>query len=162
MLNLISAFLASFTVDIFSSTISKVVALASIMPIVSGMGGNAGTQSLSVTIRAIALDEDDESSFLVITKYLLTGLINGAIIGTVCGSIVYLMFGNIYISIIILLSMIGNYVIACLVGYLIPKALKALKIDPALASSILLTAITDICGFFLFLGLASLFIDKLV
>lgn len=162
LVNLISAFLASFTVDMFSSTISKVVALASIMPIVSGMGGNAGTQSLAVTIRAIALDEDDEAAFVVILKYLLTGLINGTIIGTTCGAIVYIMFGNIYISLIILMSMIGNYIIACLVGYLIPKILKAINIDPAMASSIILTAITDICGFFLFLGLASIFIDKLV
>lgn len=95
LVNLISAFLASFTVDMFSSTISKVVALASIA-FHSGMGGNAGTQSLAVTIRAIALDEDDEAAFVVILKYLLTGLINGTTIGITCGAIVYVMFEYIY------------------------------------------------------------------
>lgn len=162
LINLLTAFLASFTVGLFSSTIDKVVALAAAMPIVSGMGGNAGTQSLAVTIRSIALGEQENSDNLSISiKYILVGLINGILLGVVCGFIVYFMFGLKYLSLVILLSMIGNCIIACLVGYLIPVILKVLKIDPAMASAVLLTTVTDVCGFFLFLGLATVFIDKL-
>lgn len=163
LINLFTAFLASFTVGLFSGTIDKVVALAAAMPIVSGMGGNAGTQSLAVTIRSIALGEYENNENLRISiKYILVGLINGLILGLVCGFIIYFMFGLKYLSLVILLSMIGNCIIACLVGYLIPVILKILNIDPAMASAVLLTTVTDVCGFFLFLGLATMFIDKLI
>ncbi|WP_082680491.1 magnesium transporter [Oceanivirga salmonicida] len=163
LINLLTAFLAAFTVRMFSTTIDKVVALAVTMPIVSGMGGNVGTQSLAVTIRSIALgDYDSDENLIISLKYVALGFINGIILGVVCGSIVYFMFGIPYLSLIILLSMIGNCIIACLIGYLIPVGLKVLKIDPAMASSVLLTTVTDVCGFFLFLGLASLFIEKLI
>lgn len=163
MINLITAFLASFTVGLFSSTIDKVVALAVSMPIVSGMGGNAGTQSLAVTIRSIALGEyENDENLQVSLKYVALGFINGILLGVVCGTIIYFMFGKVYLSLVILLSMVGNCIIACLVGYLIPVGLKILNIDPAMASAVLLTTITDVCGFFLFLGLATLFINKLI
>lgn len=162
LINLLTAFLASFTVGIFQNTIDKVVALAVTMPIVSGMGGNAGTQALAVTIRSIALGEYDNSDNILISlKYVLLGLINGTTIGIICGVIISIAFKNMYLGIVILLSMIGNCIIACLVGYLIPIGLKTIKIDPAMASAVILTTVTDVCGFFLFLGLATMFVTKL-
>lgn len=162
LINLCTAFLSSFTVGLFSTTIDKVVALAVTMPIVSGIGGNAGTQSLAVTVRAIALGEHEgDRKFAITIKYIVLGFINGIILGLICGSIIYIRFRSFYLSLIILLSMIGNCIIACMIGFLIPTGLKMLNIDPAMASSIVLTAITDTCGFFLFLGLASVFISKL-
>lgn len=162
VINLVTAFLASFTVGLFSNTIDAVIALAAAMPIVSGMGGNAGTQSLAVAIRSIALGEYEEGQFSVVLKYFITGLINGTILGILCGTIIYIIYKNIFLSLIILLSMIGNLIIACIMGYAIPFILKALKIDPAMASAVILTTITDVLGFFLFLGLATVFITKLV
>lgn len=162
LINLLTAFLASFTVGLFQNTIDKVVALAVTMPIVSGMGGNAGTQALAVTIRSIALGEYDGNDNLEISiKYIVLGFINGLLIGIVCALIISLAFQNIYLGVVILLSMIGNCIIACLVGYLIPIGLQAMNIDPAMASAVILTTVTDVCGFFLFLGLATMFITKL-
>ncbi|WP_156299505.1 magnesium transporter [Streptobacillus canis] len=162
-INLVTAFLASFTVGLFSETIDAVVALAVSMPIVSGMGGNAGTQSLAVTIRSIALDESDsDDSWKISLKYIALGFINGIVLGVICAIAIYFFYKSFYLSFVIFLAMIGNCVIACLVGYLIPVGLKLAKIDPAMASAVVLTTITDICGFFLFLGLATVFLDKLV
>lgn len=162
LINLLTAFLASFTVGLFQNTIDKVVALSVTMPIVSGMGGNAGTQALAVTIRSIALGEYDGNDNLEISiKYIVLGFINGLLIGIVCALIISLAFQNIYLGVVILLSMIGNCIIACLVGYLIPIGLQAMNIDPAMASAVILTTVTDVCGFFLFLGLATMFITKL-
>lgn len=163
LINLVTAFLASFTVGLFSKTIDTVVALAVAMPIVSGMGGNAGTQSLAVTIRSIALGEYyEDENFEVSIRYIFLGFLNGIVLGIICGIIIYFMFGNKYLSLIIFLSMIGNCIIASLVGYLIPIGLKAIKVDPAMASAVLLTTITDVCGFFLFLGLATIYLHKLI
>ena len=163
LINLVTAFLASFTVGLFSKTIDTVVALAVAMPIVSGMGGNAGTQSLAVTIRSIALGEYyEDENFEVSIRYVFLGFLNGIVLGIICGIIIYFMFYNKYLSIIIFLSMIGNCIIASLVGYLIPIGLKAIKVDPAMASAVLLTTITDVCGFFLFLGLATIYLPKLI
>lgn len=162
LINLITAFLASFTVGLFSQTIDKVVALAVVMPIVSGMGGNAGTQALTVTIRGIALDNLNDEKLKTILKYTFIGIFNGTVLGIICGGIIYVMYHNIYLSFIIFLAMIGNFIIACVVGYLIPILLKAMKIDPAMASAVILTTLTDVFGFLQFLGLATIFINKLV
>ena len=165
MINLCTAFLASFTVGLFSGTIARVVALASAMPIVAGMGGNAGTQTLTVTIRGIALGEvDAEDQFenlKIVFKELRVGLINGACLGIITGFIMYIIHGNPFFGLIIFLAMMGNLVVACTVGFLVPVTLKYLKIDPALASAVVLTTFTDICGFFMFLGLATIFINKI-
>ena len=165
-MNLITAFIASTTVSLFSDTISKVVALAAAMPIVAGLGGNAGTQTLAVTIRGIALGEldaeDTKDNAKIVLKELTVGLINGATLGLITGIIMFVLHGNPFLGLIIFLAMIGNMALACTIGFLVPVTLKFLKIDPALASSVLLTAFTDTCGFFMFLGLATLFIDKLV
>ena len=163
VVNLGTAFLASFVVGTFQGTISKAVILATAMPIVAGMGGNAGTQSLTVTIRGIALGELSMiDNHKMVVKQIFVGFINGAVLGFITGSIMFIVNKNIFLGLIIFLAMIGNLTIACLTGFLIPVTLKRLKIDPALASAVLLTTFTDVCGFFLFLGLAQIFIQKLV
>ena len=161
--NLITAFIASTTVSLFSSTISRVVILAAAMPIVAGMGGNAGTQTLAVTIRGIALGElDPKDTLRLVVKELTVGVINGAVLGILTGFIMLLLHGNPFLGIIIFLAMTGNMALACTIGFLVPVTLKFLKIDPALASAVILTTFTDTCGFFMYLGLATLFINKLL
>ena len=162
-INLITAFIASTTVGLFSDTISKVVILAAAMPIVAGMGGNAGTQTLSVTIRGIALGElDTKDTLRIVLKELMVGIINGATLGLLTGFVMFLLHGNPFLGVIIFLAMMGNMALACSIGFLVPVTLKYLKIDPALASSVILTTFTDTCGFFMYLGLATLFINKLM
>ena len=162
VINLATAFLASFVIGLFSNTVEKVVILSSIMTIISGMGGNAGTQALSVTIRALALGEVDlKDTIGIIGKTLLVGAINGAILGLLCGGILWILYGNFYMGLIVFLAMIGNLVIACMIGFLIPITLKALKIDPAMASAVVLTTATDCFGFLIFLSLATVFLNKL-
>lgn len=161
--NLITAFLASMTVKAFESTIAQVVALSSIMSIVTGMGGNAGTQTVSIIIRNIAMGKVELKDALhLIVKQIAIGLINGAIIGIATGTIVTIIYGNIYLGLIIFLAMIANLVISGICGILIPLGLHKLKIDPALSSSIFLTTATDVLGFFIFLSLANLFLTHLV
>lgn len=162
-INLATAFLATFTVNLFESTIAKVVALAAAMPIVAGMGGNAGSQTLSIVIRGIALGEIDfQDNWKLLFKEALIGIINGAATGLVTGIILYLMYGNYYLGLIIFLAMILNLFAAGLFGFLIPLGLKLVGIDPALASAIFLTTVTDVFGFFVFLGLAKLFLPFLI
>ncbi|MFP4021769.1 MAG: magnesium transporter [Halanaerobium sp.] len=162
-INLATAFLATFTVALFEDVISQVVALAAAMPIVAGMGGNAGTQTLSIVIRGIALGEIDfKDNWKLLFKEALVGIINGAATGLVTGFILYLMYGNYYLGLIIFLAMILNLLIAGMFGFLIPLALQSFGIDPALASAIFLTTVTDVFGFFVFLGLARAFIVFLV
>ena len=98
----------------------------------------------------------------IVGKNILVGVITGSILGILCGAIMYFIFGNFYLGLIIFLAMIGNLVLACIIGFLVPVTLKALKIDPAMASAVLLTTVTDTCGFFLFLGLATVFLNKLI
>jgi len=163
IVNLVTAFLASLTVKIFEGTIAKVVALSAIMSIVTGMGGNAGTQTVSIIIRNIAMGKVElKDSLRLVIKEILLGLINGAIIGIITGIIVTLIYGNWYLGIIIFLSMIGNLVISGICGILVPLVLDKLKLDPALASSIFLTTATDVLGFFIFLSLAQIFLPKLI
>ena len=163
LVNLITAFLASLTVKAFENTIAKVVALSAIMSIVTGMGGNAGTQTVSIIIRNLAIGKVKfkEVGHLILKEVVL-GLINGAVIGLVTGVIVTMIYHNIYLGLIIFLAMIGNLIISGFFGLVIPIALEKLKIDPALSSSIFLTTATDVLGFFLFLSLASVFLTKLL
>lgn len=163
IVNLVTAFLASLTVKIFEGTIAQVVALSAIMSIVTGMGGNAGTQTVSIIIRNIAMGKVElKDSFRLVIKEIILGLFNGAIIGILTGIIVTLIYGNYYLGIIIFLSMIGNLVISGICGILVPLVLAKLKLDPALASSIFLTTATDVLGFFIFLSLAQVFLPKLI
>lgn len=162
-INLATAFMASFTVGLFEDVIVQVVALAAAMPIVAGMGGNAGTQTLSVVIRSIALGEVElKKNWKLVFKEIALGIVNGAATGIVTGLILYLKYGNPYLGLIIFAAMIGNLVIAGFFGFLIPLLLKVAGIDPALASAIFLTTATDVFGFFLFLGLAKSFLAFLV
>lgn len=163
IVNLVTAFLASLTVKIFEGTIAQVVALSAIMSIVTGMGGNAGTQTVSIIIRNIAMGKVElKDSFRLVIKEIILGLFNGAIIGILTGIIVTLIYGNYYLGIIIFLSMIGNLIISGICGILVPLVLAKLKLDPALASSIFLTTATDVLGFFIFLSLAQVFLPKLI
>lgn len=161
--NLATAFLATFTVTLFEDVISQVVALASAMPIVAGMGGNAGAQTLSIVIRGIALGEIDfKDNWKLLFKEAMVGIINGAATGVFTGLILFLMYDNYYLGIIIFFAMIFNLLIAGMFGFLIPLSLQSLGIDPALASSIFLTTVTDVFGFFVFLGLARMFLVYLI
>ena len=162
-INLLTAFLASMTVKSFENTIAQVVALSSIMSIVTGMGGNTGTQTVSIIIRNIAMGKVDlKDAFHLIKKQILVGMINGAVIGIVTGIIICIIYGNIYLGIIIFVAMIANLVASGICGTLIPLILRKLKIDPALSSSIFLTTVTDVLGFFIFLSLANLFLPYLI
>lgn len=162
-INLLTAFLASMTVKSFENTIAQVVALSSIMSIVTGMGGNTGTQTVSIIIRNIAMGKVDlKDAFYLIKKQILVGMINGAVIGIVTGIIISIIYGNIYLGIIIFGAMVANLVISGICGTLIPLILRKLKIDPALSSSIFLTTVTDVLGFFIFLSLANLFLPYLI
>ena len=162
MINLGTAFLAAFTVTLFESVIAQVVALASSMSIVTGMGGNAGNQSLSVVVRGIALGElDFKKSWPLVFREMLVGITQGAIIGVLAGIILYMKVGNIMFGVIIFMAMVMNMLIATSFGFLIPLIIKRFNFDPALGSSIFLTASTDIFGFFIFLSLAKLFLPYL-
>ena len=163
LVNLITAFLASMTVKSFESTIAQVVALSSIMSIVTGMGGNAGTQTVSIIIRNIAMKKVElKDSLPLLKKQMLLGLINGACIGAITGVIVTIIYSNIYLGIILFLAMIANLIISGICGILIPLVLNKMKIDPALSSTIFLTTVTDVLGFFVFLSLANIFLPHLI
>ena len=162
-INLLTAFIAASAIALFDDVIAQVAALASMMTIVSGMGGNAGTQTLSLAIQGITLGEIDlKNDWKLVFKEVAVGLLDGAAIGLVTGIVFYFRYGNIYLGLIILLAMTGNLIIAGLSGFLIPLVIKKLGADPALSSSIFLTTMTDTCGFFIFLGLAKLFLPLLL
>ncbi|WP_322622540.1 magnesium transporter [Aedoeadaptatus coxii] len=163
VINLVTAFMASAVVSMFESTISQVVALAAAMPIVTGMGGNAGNQALSIVLTSLARDEITlEDDLPLIIKEVGLGIFNGAIIGLIAGFVLYLKYHNVFLGLIILVAMILNMVIAGVVGFLLPLIFDKMKIDPAISSPIFLTTATDICGFFIFLGLASVILPKLM
>lgn len=163
VINLATAFLASFTVSAFEDTIAQVVALAAVMPIITGMGGNAGSQTMSITLRGITLGEINlKDDWKLVAKQICIGLIDGAAIGIITGLIISMKYGNRFLGLIILASMIINIIVGGMFGFFVPLVLKALKVDPALASSIFLTTATDVLGFFAFLGLANIFLPYLI
>lgn len=156
--NLLTAFIASAVIKIFDQTIDQVVALAVLMPIVASMGGVAGSQTLTVVIRGLALGQISRSNTRwLVTKELTVGFFNGVIWAIVVAIAATLWFHDEKIGIIIAMAMIVNLITAGLAGAVLPIALKALKIDPALAGSVALTTITDVVGFMSFLGLATYF-----
>ena len=161
--NLITAFLASLTVKIFEGTIAQVVALSSIMSIVTGMGGNAGTQTFTIIIRNIAMGKVTlKDSKKLLMKQIIVDVVNGMAIGLVTGLIVWAIYGNFFLGVIIFLAMIANLIISGACGILIPLILDKLHVDPALSSSIFLTTATDVLGFFIFLSLANVFLNFLL
>lgn len=163
LINLGTALLAAFTVSRFSETISSYVALASLMPIVAGIGGNAGTQSLTVVVRALALGEISvRGNWRVLVKQIGVGLFSGLICGVVMGGIAYAWHRNPWLSLILWMAMTANLVLAGLFGSLVPITLRKLKLDPALGSSIFVTMATDVGGFLTFLGLSTLLLHHLL
>ena len=158
LLNLFTAFLATWVISIFGATIEQMVALAFLMPIVASMGGNAGMQTLAVTIRAIATQELSTENFTkTVSKEFTIGVLNGIIFAVISALVVQLWFKDINLTIIIAVSMILNMIVAGLFGILVPVSLKKFKIDPAIASSVFVTTITDVIGFLSFLGVGAYF-----
>ena len=156
LLNLFTALLATWVISNFGASIEQMVALAFLMPIVASMGGNAGMQTLAVTIRAIAKKELSASNFnRVVGKEFIIVILNGIIFALITAFIVHLWFKEFSLSLLIGISMVLNMIVAGLFGILVPVSLKKMNIDPALASSVFVTTITDVIGFLSFLGLGS-------
>ena len=159
-INLLTAILASSVISVFNASIEKVVALAILMPIVASMGGNAGTQTLTVTVRLIATKELISSNVKkIITKEFLVGFFNGLIFAIITSLAIFVWFKDFRLSILIAVAMIINMTVAGLFGILIPVVLNKVKIDPAIASSVFVTTVTDVFGFLSFLGLASFILN---
>lgn len=157
LLNLGTAILAAIVIGQFTDVISKFVILAAYMPIVAGMGGNAATRTLGVTIRAIALGEINQlNTWRIISKEILAGATNGLMTGIIMGLVSYIFSQSLTLSLIIIAAMTFNLFVAALGGVVIPLVMRAFKIDPALASTVFVTTMTDIGGFFSFLGLSTL------
>ncbi|MFT5395715.1 MAG: magnesium transporter [Gammaproteobacteria bacterium] len=158
-INLLTAFLAAWVIGRFEDTIQELVALAVLMPVVAGMGGIAGSQTLTIAIRGIALGQIVKTNIKpLLIKELTVGTINGVLWSCVVATIVILWFDNILLGIVIGVSMIINLVIAALAGASIPLVLKRFGIDPAIAGGVILTTVTDVVGFMTFLGLATIFL----
>lgn len=156
-INLLTAFLAASVVGRFEATIEKVVALAVLMPIVAGMGGNAGTQVLALMIRGLALGQVGASNIgALLWKELRVAMLNGLALGTVLAGVVWLWFDDLALSGVIFAALLFNLMAASLAGVAVPLTLRRLGFDPALASSIFLTTVTDVLGFLAFLGLGTL------
>jgi magnesium transporter len=156
--NLLTAFIAASVINLFQGTIEKVVALAVLMPIVASMGGIAGTQTLTVLVRAIAMGRVTQSNARwLLARELLAGAVNGIAWAIVVAIAAALWFGDTTLGLIIAIAIVINLVTAGFVGALLPMTLQRMKIDPALAGGVILTTVTDVVGFLAFLGLASLF-----
>jgi magnesium transporter len=163
LVNLCTAFSAGAVVGLFEGTLEQMVGLAIFLPVVAGVGGNGGIQTLTVITRAIALGEIEFSSGLrAVGKEMWVGLVVGAAAGTISGAVAYLLHGNLYMGLVLLLAMMMTMVTASLVGAAVPLILKALNQDPALGSGILVTFAADALGFFSFLGIATLLLNRLV
>ncbi len=155
-INLLTAIAASLVIGLFESTLQSYVALAVLMPIVASMGGNAGTQTLTVVVRQLALgDISPKNAYSTIKKELIIALFNGMGFALVMGIIAFAWFGESMLGIVIAMSMVINLFAAGFFGSVVPLALKRLGVDPAVGSTVVLTTVTDIVGFFSFLGLAN-------
>ncbi|AOM39624.1 magnesium transporter [Xenorhabdus hominickii] len=158
-INLCTAFVASRVIGLFEHTISQLVALATLMPIVAGIGGNTGNQTITMIVRALALHQIQTGSYsYLLLRELGVALINGVIWGGLMGIITYLLYGDLAMGGVMTMAMILNLLMAALMGVLIPFIMMKLRRDPAIGSSVMITAITDTGGFFIFLGLATLFL----
>jgi len=158
-INLVTAFMASRVIGLFEDSIEKLVALAALMPIVAGIGGNSGNQTITMIVRAMALDQvSTGNTSRLIRKELGVGLVNGIVWGGVIGVVAYLLYDSWSLGVVMTAAMVLNLLLAALMGVLIPMTLVRLGRDPALGASVMITAVTDSGGFFIFLGLASLFL----
>ncbi len=157
--NLVTALAASFVIGLFEGTIEQLVALAVLMPIVASMGGNAGTQTLTVAVRSLAMkDLSSVNAVRFVGKELLIGAMNGVFFAFLVAAVAWFWFDSAQLAIIIAVAMVINMIVAGLSGTLIPLTLDRLKVDPAIASSVFLTTVTDLIGFLSFLGLAAFFL----
>lgn len=159
--NLGTAFAAAATVGLFQGTIAQHAILAAFMPIVAGMGGNAGTQTITVIIRSLALgDIAPHDALPALRKEILVGLANGVAIGGVLALAVWLVTGNTALALVLGSALMLNLLAAATAGVCVPLLLRVLRVDPALASAVFTTTVTDVLGFFFFLGLATIFITR--
>lgn len=157
MVNLLTVIVASVAIGFFEQTIEKIVALAILMPIVASMGGNAGTQTLTVAVRALAMKElTTTNAKRIVGKEIIVGIFNGLLFAAVVGPIAWIWFGDVAIGGVIAAAMLINLIAAGFAGITTPLVLNRLGVDPAVASTVVLTAITDVVGFVAFLGLAAL------
>ncbi|RMV49686.1 Magnesium transporter [Pseudomonas syringae pv. papulans] len=157
--NLVTAFLASRVIGLFEGSIEKLVALAALMPIVAGIGGNSGNQTITMIVRAMALDQvNTGNTARLLRKELAVGLINGLIWGGVIGVVAYFLYDSWSLGVVMTAAMTLNLLLAALMGVSIPMALARLGRDPAMGASVMITAMTDSGGFFIFLGLATIFL----
>ena len=155
-LNLLTAILASFVIDIYSDQLQQMIAIAVLMPIVASMGGNAGTQAMTIYVRAIATKDINNSNYIkLIVKEFLIGSINGFVLSLIMGLIAFYWFDSLVLAFAISFAILVNLGFACLVGIIIPITINKMKIDPALASGIVLTTFTDVFGFLSFLSIAT-------
>lgn len=160
VINLFTALAVSFVIGLFGATIDQMVALAVLMPIVASMGGNAGTQTMTVTVRALAMRElDGRRLRRLVGREMIVGVVNGVVFAILIGLVTWLRFNDLQLGIVIALAMIINLIVAGTAGILIPVMLDKFKADPAIASAVFVTTITDMVGFFAFLGIAGLWFD---
>ena len=158
-INLITAFASTRVIGLFEDTIVKIVALASLMPIVAAIGGNTGNQTSILIVRSLALGLITKSNVKrLITKEIAIGLMNGVVWGSVIGGVAYLLYKDVPLSLVMAAATLLNLMVAAVMGISIPLIRHALDKDPAVGTSVLLTAVTDGAGFFIFLGLATLFL----
>jgi magnesium transporter len=159
LVNLGTALLAASVIGLFEATIEQMVALAVLMPIVASMGGNAGNQTRTVPVRALAMRDLGAANVRrVIGREAMVGLLNGLAFAVLLGTVVYFWFGNDELGLVIAAAMVVNFLVAALAGIMIPLSLEFLGIDPAVASGVFVTTVTDVVGFFAFLGLAALWL----
>lgn len=158
-INLVTAFVASRVIGVFEGSIEKLVALAALMPIVAGIGGNSGNQTITMIVRAVALGQiTREHARKLIRKEILVALINGVVWGGVMGLVAMMLYRDVALGLVMVAAMTLNLILAASMGVLIPMTMLKFGRDPALGSSVLITAVTDSGGFFIFLGLATLFL----
>ena len=157
--NLVTAFIASRIIGVFEDSIEKLVALAALMPIIAGIGGNSGNQTITMIVRALAFEQiNTNSAWKLIIKEISVSAVNGLIWGTIVGLFTLIIYQNASLGLVMTLAMILNLLLAALLGVLIPLTLHKFGRDPAIGSSVMITAVTDSGGFFIFLGLATLFL----
>ena len=154
MLNLVTASLAASVILLFEDVIDQVIRLAFLAPIIAAMGGSSGTQSLAITIRRITVDGSRGTRGYV-AREIVIGLVNGAVLGAGIALLAYVLDGDPRLGLVVLLAMWGNQIVACFAGAFVPATLDRLGVDPSVASSVFVTTLTDLCGFFILLGLAS-------
>jgi magnesium transporter len=158
-INLVTAFIASRVIGVFEGSIEKLVALAALMPIVAGIGGNSGNQTITMIVRAVALGQVAlANAKQLIRKEIAVSLVNGLLWGGVMGVVAAMLYKDVKLGLVMVFAMTGNLMLAALMGVLIPMAMLKVGRDPALGSSVLITAVTDSGGFFIFLGLATIFL----